>query len=504
MKKNQSYNILTALKINSIKWGITQKITALTGFLLILLASSLLFILSELHKGTDTITAQGTALERLDLINQVNQNFSNLRYWLSDLAIGGEYETEQKIDSFRKELNQQFEGLAASEPQFVKETRVLVDQYCEIILAASDDFISDDYTAGNEKIVAGRKVAGTIEKGLLGLLTKAKENAQTSRQTIIVGNKFIQDTSITILVLGVLFGGLVSWLIAKSIIKPVNFMLTTAKDLEQGEGDLTQRLPDFGIDEIGQTAKAFNGFIKKMQTVMLEVKDTVDHISPGAVEINLVAQKLSQGGSEQAAAIEETSASLEHILTSINQNAENTKLTDSIASKTSVEAEQGGKAVTETITAMRQIKEKIGVIEDIAYQTNLLALNASIEAARAGAHGKGFSVVAAEVKKLAERSQVSALEIKNLTDDSVAIAEKTGQLFKEIIPGIQKTADLVQEVSIASEEQSTGVAQINIGVSQLDKVAQTNVTLSEQLASTSEDISSKAVQLQNVIGFFKM
>lgn len=142
-------------------------------------------------------------------------------------------------------------------------------------------------------------------------------------------------------------------------------MLATAIDLEQGEGDLIQRLPDFGNDEIGQTAKAFNGFIAKIQNVMLEVNDTVANLSSGA---------------------EETSAALEQMGATIDQNADNAKTTDSMASKAASDAEEGGTAVTETIVAMKQIAEKIGVIEDIAYQTNILALNASIEAARAGGH----------------------------------------------------------------------------------------------------------------------
>ena len=214
------------------------------------------------------------------------------------------------------------------------------------------------------------------------------------------------------------------------------------------------------------------------------------------------AQSLSQAASEQAASVEETTASIDVMSASINQNSDNAKVTDGMATKTNKEAVEGGAAVSLTVTAMKQIASKIGIVDDIAYQTNLLALNAAIEAARAGEHGKGFAVVAAEVRKLAERSQEAAKEIGALAGNSVTTAERAGKLLEAIVPSIQKTSELVQEIAAASSEQSESVTQIGGAMGQLSKATQQNASASEELAATSEELSGQAEQLQQSIAFF--
>jgi methyl-accepting chemotaxis protein len=193
---------------------------------------------------------------------------------------------------------------------------------------------------------------------------------------------------------------------------------------------------------------------------------------------------------------------MEQMTASVTQNTENARVTNQMSFKAAKEAKEGGTAVTETVAAMKQIAEKIGIIDDIAYQTNLLALNAAIEAARAGDHGKGFAVVAAEVRKLAERSQVAAREIGLVASGSVDLAERAGQLLGEIIPTIVKSADLMQEIATASEEQATGVSQINKAVDQLNQLTQQNASASEELAATAEEMSGQASELQDLMAFF--
>ena len=189
---------------------------------------------------------------------------------------------------------------------------------------------------------------------------------------------------------------------------------------------------------------------------------------------------------------------------SITQNTENSRQTEQVAIKGANNMEESGKAVAESVEAMKTIAEKISIIEEIAYQTNLLALNAAIEAARAGEHGKGFAVVATEVRKLAERSQNAAQEISSLTSSSVRVAQKSGQLLAELVPAIRRTAELVQEVATASREQATGVAQVNKAMSQVDQVTQRNASAAEELSATAEQMSSQAESLEELMNFFKV
>jgi len=242
---------------------------------------------------------------------------------------------------------------------------------------------------------------------------------------------------------------------------------------------------------------------EKLRQVVGEIRTSSDSLASASEEISASAQSLSQSATQQAASVEETSASVEEISSTVAQNAENAKVTDDIASRSASQAKEGGEAVGQTVIAMRQIAQKIGIIDDIAYQTNLLALNAAIEAARAGEHGRGFAVVAAEVRKLAERSQVAAQEIGRVAGDSVHLAEQAGKVLSELVPSIQRTADLVQEISAASKEQTGGLHQINTTISQLSQTTQSTASASEELSSTSEEMSSQAVRLQRAIRYFK-
>ncbi|WP_333879220.1 methyl-accepting chemotaxis protein [Methylobacter sp.] len=284
------------------------------------------------------------------------------------------------------------------------------------------------------------------------------------------------------------------------VIGPVNEAVSVLVEMERG--DLTRTVEGNYKGQLKDFKDTVNNTIAKISQVISEVNGAAANIASASEEVSATAQSMSQATSEQAASVEETSASIEQMSASIDQNTENAKVTDGMATQASSEAAQGGEAVKQTVSAMKSIAGKIGIIDDIAYQTNLLALNAAIEAARAGEHGRGFAVVAAEVRKLAERSQIAAQEIGELAESSVEMAESAGKLLDTIVPSIKKTSDLVQEIAAASEEQSSGVSQINTAMDQLNQITQQNASSSEELAATSEEMSGQATQLLDLMAFF--
>jgi len=284
------------------------------------------------------------------------------------------------------------------------------------------------------------------------------------------------------------------------LVEAINRITNAAKEV--AGGNLMVNLKERSAQD--ELIQALSAMVAKIVEVVTEVKNASDNVASGSVQLSANAQSMSEGASQQAAAAEEASSSMEEMSANIRQNADNAQQTEKIAVQSADDAKDGGRAVAETVQAMKAIAGKISIIEEIARQTNMLALNAAIEAARAGEHGKGFAVVASEVRKLAERSQIAAGEISKLSVSSVEVAEKAGSMLSSILPDIQKTAELVQEINASSKEQDTGAQQINKAIQQLDQVIQQNASASEEMAATAEELSSQSAQLQSTIAFFRI
>jgi methyl-accepting chemotaxis protein len=330
------------------------------------------------------------------------------------------------------------------------------------------------------------------------LATNATKYAAETRET----------ASTTGLVVGISTVGLLAllgFLIARNLRRQLGGEPDDAVAIAQSiaAGDLTVEVKVADGDSSSMMA-SFKAMAAKLSEVMASVRSTADALASSSEELNASAESVSQASTEQSASAEETSASMEQMNASIAKNNENARLTGDLATKSSKEASDGGAAVRETVTAMKAIATKISVIDDIAYQTNLLALNAAIEAGRAGEHGNGFAVVAAEVRKLAERSQVAAEEISQLARSSVGLAERAGGLLDTIVPSIQKTASLVQEISAATVEQSTGVSQTTTALTQVTQGIQQNAAAAEELSATAREVSERAQRLQSDVAYFRV
>ena len=325
--------------------------------------------------------------------------------------------------------------------------------------------------------------------------TKASEAMYASARLMVIG----------LLALAVGFSILLGWVITRSLMRELggepNYAAEVARRV--AAGDLTQTVQVRPGDSSSMLFM-MKTMADKLTTIIEEVRASSEMLSSATNQVSATSQSLSQGAAEQAASVEETSATLEQASASIKQNSDNAKITNGIAEASARDALEGGRAVGETVDAMKLIADKIGIVDDIAYQTNMLALNAAIEAARAGEHGKGFAVVAAEVRKLAERSQKAAQEIGELAGGSVDLAEKAGALLKEMVPNIQRTAELVQEITAASDEQSQGIDQISIAMNQVSQTTQQGASASEELAATAEEMAAQAEQLQSLMSFFRV
>jgi methyl-accepting chemotaxis protein len=284
------------------------------------------------------------------------------------------------------------------------------------------------------------------------------------------------------------------------MVRATKEMVSTASAI--AEGDLTVEVrPRSEKDALGRSLATM---IKTLSEIIRETRSGASALASASSQVSASSQTLSQGASEQASAVAETAASLEQMSASIIDNAQSSQLVDQMARKGAKDADESGKAVTETVEAMRAIAEKISFIDEIAYQTNLLALNAAIEAARAGDQGRGFAVVAKEVRRLAERSQAAAREIVSLTAASLRVADRAGQQLSELVPAIRKTADLVQGVAAASSEQSTSVGQMTKTMAEVDQVMQRTAAATEELSSTAEELAAQAESLYELVGYFQI
>jgi len=459
----------------------------------------------------DTFLYEKTAVP-LGLVGRISNNFQRIRINLRDYVFSASASEAEKALKTIEELKEMIDkDIEAYEKTYIDENdEKIFNEYLEKLKVYREQQKRIKELVERKKLKEAENILDTdakkaalavndILQRIMQLNLDAAKN--TSDHNTELANTTVM-TMITFIIAGIIASAILGIFISALIGKSTGQALDAIKKMS--DGDMTVKIDSRNQDELGQMLHAMNDMTSKISEILAKVNSHTDNVGSAAQQLSSTAQSMSQSSNEQAASVEETSAAVEEMTASITQNAENAKVTQNIAIKAANEAKEGGTAVNNTVKAMNQITEKIKMIEDISYNTNLLALNAAIEAARAGEHGKGFAVVASEVRKLAERSQVAAKEITTLAVDSVDIANKAGTILASIVPGIQKTSDLVEEITAASDQQASGVKQINQSMSQLDSVTNQNASGAEELAATAEELAGSVESLRDLISFFKI
>jgi len=287
----------------------------------------------------------------------------------------------------------------------------------------------------------------------------------------------------------------------EAFVKPI--VMTTIALERVAQGQLNEAMTEAFHGDFNQIKEAVNQMLTQFTAVVAHVKETADKLTTDSQKLSSRARSITEGASRQAATAEELSASMEEFSSTIKQTANNAQQTKLIAIQAAEETRTSGKTVAETVTAMQNIAQKISLIEEITAQTHMLSLNAAIEAGKAEQHGKGFNVVAAEVRLLAERSRRVAEEIRQVATSSMAVAMQAGEQLETLVPSIENTTLLIEEISSANSEQSFGVEQINNAIRDFDLIVQEYALTSEELSTTAETLSIQANGLQKAIAFFK-
>ena len=294
---------------------------------------------------------------------------------------------------------------------------------------------------------------------------------------------------------------LVLLVLCLKILRPLKVLMVSVNDLSLG--NLATKVDHVSKDEFGHLSNSFNLMTERLSGIIKTISDVSTNVATGSVELRSTSSLVSEGGTTQASSVEETSTAIADMANAIDGNSQRAKETEAKAELVADESKKCLEAVQRTTDSMKDISERITIVEEITKKIDLLALNASVEAARAGEHGKGFAVVASEVSKLAEMSKQSSSEILRAASESRELAEATSAMLANLLPEIETTKDLVVSISATTGEQNTGASQINHSMQHLDKSVQNSASAALQMSQMSESLEQQAINLQQAINYFR-
>ncbi|MBO9536684.1 methyl-accepting chemotaxis protein [Herbaspirillum sp.] len=509
------------------KLTIKARLIFVIGFLAVLLVvSGVVGLLSLKSTNAQMRSLYEDRMAALAQLETVGGAIDAGRYGISTAIVGDSGEIDKGMDKLEKTI---------------KDSDAVLKDYLATYLTPEEKVLADKFIPQRQKFIAeGVKPAvealrnrdfqsaGDIYGGVMLKLFSEVHATMEELMSLQhrVGRELYEDAQrryqiLVVVIAATIVAGLaVALVMGVLLVRAISRPLEKAVRLAQGvaAGDLTQEIEVRSQDETGQLMQALRDMNSNLRKIVGEVRMSTDTINTASAEIASGNLDLSSRTEQQAGSLEETASAMEELTSTVKQNADNARQANQLAASASDVALRGGDVVKQVVDTMSSINESsrkivdiISVIDGIAFQTNILALNAAVEAARAGEQGRGFAVVASEVRSLAQRSAAAAKEIKGLIDDSVekvgngsALVAQAGETMEEVVASVRRVTDVMGEITSASQEQSTGIEEVNRAITQMDETTQQNAALVEQAAAAAQSLQEQAGRLLGAVGVFRL
>jgi methyl-accepting chemotaxis protein len=514
------------ITVNIRNWKIGTRLGAGFALLLILLAAVAMLGIQGLNRSNDALHhIVDVNLKKINLIDEMETSIHIVARVTRTIALLSEDAEaaiqHDKVDSAHLKFNADYEtldkmpldeagkALMARIKDELAATRAANNRFSALAKSNKDEAI---VLLLREAIPTTSKLQNTLEEFSDVQKMKSRKDGEAAEEAFHSARQLMLGLAACALALG----GIIAWACTRSITVPMAEAVTIARTV--AAGDLTGQIEVRSTDETGQLIQALKEMNDSLVGIVSRVRSGTDTIATASGQIASGNLDLSSRTEQQASSLEETASSMEELTSTVKQNADNARQANQLAISASCTAVQGGTVVAEVVQTMgainassKKIVDIIGVIDGIAFQTNILALNAAVEAARAGEQGRGFAVVATEVRNLAQRSATAAKEIKILIGDSVdkvdlgaRLVDQAGSTMQAIVHSIKGVADIMGEITVATQEQTAGIEQINQAITQMDEVTQQNAALVEEATAAAGSLEDQAASLVETVSVFKI
>ena len=526
--------------------SIRNKIFLINGIIILLIAGLLGYLSLLLNDNDQIIKQQKISLEKLEQTQTAVRHFQFMKYWLSDLSVSWLNESEENTETSYENLKQVLPLLSFPDEADLPELLTKLENFQQFGMNAVDAYVEENRVQGNAFTAKGRNLAQNIELQLDALLTQNNLAAKAAGDKVSESNSLMTQTSYVLAAIIVLVALVLSQLLASIVVRPLLLANKALAEMSTGAGDLTRRLKVEGDDEIAQFNVAFNSFIGKIQVIVKGTVHTAEQLTITSKELASIVEDNHHHVKEQQAETMQMATAITEMASTSDAVAQNASQTAQSTQSAQGEVNSGNQVVEQTIQSMRELETQVGesaqsitdlakqtenisdLLEDIrniADQTNLLALNAAIEAARAGEQGRGFAVVADEVRLLAQRTQgvtgsiqelIGQLQTKSQhsvvnmeqglkqTGETASLAQRAGESLGSINQMVTTITDMSIQIASAAEEQSATTTEVSRSIEMLSTIATDSFGCAERTADTGQKIKELSVLLNESVGKFKV